>query len=196
MPPKKKERKKKKKAANNVPTVEEKYQQTLQKIESLQDHLAMRTDVARRSQAASSALRGKMKEVNENIEEEKQSKYDISTNLIRQYKSMQTELTNKVYLLESKIDFLQDRLSSVEDELKFEKEDKLKIRNEKDEIIADLQYKIEHMESAYENILHDAFDMISEKINEAKQEWKKEAIEIQRKNKDLLLEFGLNPMEI
>ena len=196
MPPKKKEKKKKKKAGNDAPSVEEKYQQTLQKIESLQDHLSMRTEISRRSQAVSSSLRGQMKEVNECIEEEKRSKYDISATLKRQYKSLQKELTNKIYHLESKIEFLQENLLKVEEELKFEKEDKMKIIREKDEVVAELRYKIDHMESAYGNILHDAFDSIVSNLSKDKVEWKQESLEIQKKNKELLLEFGLSPLYI
>jgi len=52
------------------------------------------------------------------------------------------------------------------------------------------------MEAAYENILHDAFDLMDIKLDEAKVEWKHEALSVQRKNKDLLLQFGLNPLDI
>ena len=45
-------------------------------------------------------------------------------------------------------------LASSEDELKKTRKERDDIRREKDEIIAELQFKIDHMESAYESVLH------------------------------------------
>ncbi|XP_057316363.1 coiled-coil domain-containing protein 153-like [Hydractinia symbiolongicarpus] len=197
MPPKNKEKKKRKKSAkSDGPSLEEKYQQTLQKIDSLQDHLTVRNEIARRSQATSHGLREKIKEASDCIEEEKKNKLDISSDLIRQYKSMQAELTNKICSLESNLENVKEKLLKTQNELKAEEEEKLKIIKEKDDIIAELEYKIEHMESAYENVLHDAFDMLTERFDSARIAWKAEATEIQRKNKARLLEFGLKPLYI
>lgn len=41
-----------------------------------------------------------------------------------------------------------------EEELKKTRKERDDIRREKDEIIAELQFKIDHMESAYESVLH------------------------------------------
>jgi len=199
MPPKKDGKKKKKKKVaktGDATTVEEKYDQTLKKIDSLQSELVLRTEIARRSKATSSDLRLRIKEVNELSEEEKQNKYDISTDLIRQYKSMQLDLTSKIKSLENNNASLSERLNIVNNELKNERKNKERIVKEKDDIIYDLEYKVEHMEAAYENILHDAFDLMDIKLDEAKVEWKHEALSVQRKNKDLLLQFGLNPLDI
>ena len=45
-------------------------------------------------------------------------------------------------------------LASTEEELKKTRKERDDIRREKDEIIAELQFKIDHMESAYESVLH------------------------------------------
>lgn len=198
MPPKKKVKKKREKSAKKVdePTIEEKYQQTMRKIESLQDHLAMRTEIARRSQMQSSDLREQMRKAEDDIEEERKSKYDISSDLIRQYKSMQQDLTHKIYNLESKVLELGSKLSKTEDELAFERSDKQRIIEEKDSMIENLERRLDHIEAAYENILHDAFDMIVEKMNAARDSWKDESLEIQGRNKAVLLQFGLNPLDV
>lgn len=198
MPPKKKGKKKRDKSAKNVdgPTVEEKYQQTLQKIESLQDHLALRTEIARRSQLQSSDLRDKMRNMNDEIVEERKTKYDISSDLIRQYKTMQQDLTQKIYHLEGKILELSTSLSATEEELAFERADKKRIIEEKDTVISNLERRLDHIETAYESILHDAFDMIVDKMGEARKAWQNESLQIQSRNKALLLQFGLNPLDI
>ena len=45
-------------------------------------------------------------------------------------------------------------IASTEEELKKTRKERDDIRREKDEIIAELQFKIDHMESAYESVLH------------------------------------------
>lgn len=45
-------------------------------------------------------------------------------------------------------------VASTEEELKKTRKERDDIRREKDEIIAELQFKIDHMESAYESVLH------------------------------------------
>ena len=45
-------------------------------------------------------------------------------------------------------------VASTEEELKKTQKERDDIRREKDEIIAELQFKIDHMESAYESVLH------------------------------------------
>lgn len=42
----------------------------------------------------------------------------------------------------------------------------------------------------------DAFDRMAVKVEDARARWEMESSEIQEKNKQLLLEFGLNPLEI
>ena len=45
-------------------------------------------------------------------------------------------------------------------------------------------------------LLQDALDIMGDKIQEAKGRWKAESTKIQEENKLLLLEFGLNPLDI
>merc|ERR1712126_259348 len=104
-------------------------------------------------------LHNNLIKANNQITEEKQNTYDITCNLKREYTTMESDLSSKITVTKTQLEVLQEKLLQTEEELKHEKEEKTKIIKEKDETIADLQYKIGHMESAYENILHDAFDM-------------------------------------
>ena len=156
----------------------------------------MRTEIARRSQLQSHDLRDQMRKANDEIEEERQSKHDISSDLIRQYKSMQKDLTHKTYLLENKILDLTTRLTTTEQELAHERTEKQRIIEEKDSVIFNLERRLDYIENAYENILHDAFDMIVDKMQDARIAWQNESMEIQSRNKALLSRFGLNPLEI
>ena len=46
------------------------------------------------------------------------------------------------------------------------------------------------------SLLQDAFDRMASKVEDARSKWETESSEIQERNKQLLLEFGLNPLQI
>jgi len=202
MPPKKKKgkgkgkKKKKKDGEKTELTVEEKYKRTMDEIEVLKDELAARTELSRRSRDASEKMKEKMMAAKDEVDKEQQNKLDISSDLTRQYKTMQSEMALRIHVLEQTVVKLRDQLASTETELKKTQKDRDDIRREKDEIIANLQLKIELLESSYESILHSALDSMSQKLEDAQKRWVSQSSEVQQRNKELLLEFGLNPLEI
>ncbi|XP_031555216.1 coiled-coil domain-containing protein 153-like [Actinia tenebrosa] len=199
MPPKKKKgkgKKKKKKDEKTELTVEDKYKRTIQEIECLRDELASRTEITRRAKDTTLRMKEKMLEAQDTVEAEKQNKLDISSDLTRQYKTMQSEMALRIHMLEQTVTKLRDNLAKSEEELRRTRKEFEDMKKEKDQTIAELKFKIEHMESVYESILHDAFDRMSAKVEDARGKWQTQALETQEKNKQLLLEFGLNPLEI
>ncbi|CAB3998765.1 Hypothetical predicted protein [Paramuricea clavata] len=114
MPPKKtvKAKKKKKKTAGEKTelTVEDKYKRTMEEIESLKVELATRTEHARRSRDMSARMEERMCEAQEEVIQEKEDKRDISTDLTRQYKMMQSELGLKIHILEQTVTTLRSQL--------------------------------------------------------------------------------------
>ena len=63
-----------------------------------------------------------------------------------------------------------------------------------------MAFTVNAMWCAYSFLLphssQDAFDRMAVKVEDARARWEMESSEIQEKNKQLLLEFGLNPLEI
>ncbi|XP_032229085.2 coiled-coil domain-containing protein 153 [Nematostella vectensis] len=202
MPPKKKKgkgkgKKKKKKGDEKTElTIEDKYKRTLEEIECLKDELATRTELTRRARDTAERMKGKMLEAKEEVGTEQQNKLDISSDLTRQYKTMQSEMALRIHMLEQTVTKLRGQLASTEEELQKTRKERDDMRREKDQIISELKFKIEHMESVYESILHDAFDKMTLKVDEARSKWETQSSEIQERNKQILLEFGLNPLEI
>ncbi|XP_053126140.1 coiled-coil domain-containing protein 153 isoform X2 [Hemicordylus capensis] len=74
--------------------------------------------------------------------------------------------------------------------------DKAQMLEEKETAIAEMQCKIDDMETEYEKILHGSLDCVLAKLQSAKLSWEKEATSIHLEYKDRLKEFGLNPLEI
>ncbi|XP_070548533.1 dynein regulatory complex protein 12-like [Ptychodera flava] len=202
MPPKKKgkgkgKKKGKKKKKDDVElTIEDKYKQTIHQIESLKDHLAYRKELARRSQAASEEWKARMKSAQDDLQTHHLDQKDITSDMTRQYKTMQTEMGLRVHQLEGELQRVKLQLSSTEQELKKTKEAKERITKEKDQKIEELQAKIDSMELSYEGVLHDALDNMMAKVDAARDSWQEQATKIHEHNKKLLLEFGLNPLDI
>ncbi|XP_044852947.1 coiled-coil domain-containing protein 153 isoform X2 [Mauremys mutica] len=70
------------------------------------------------------------------------------------------------------------------------------VLGEKDQTIAELQGKINAMETEYEKILHGSLDRVLSKLAAAQGCWEKEATAMHMEHKERLREFGLNPLEI
>ncbi|XP_078055345.1 dynein regulatory complex protein 12 [Mustelus asterias] len=116
--------------------------------------------------------------------------------MTRQYKTMRSDMDLRVHQLEIEVSRLQQELKSCQQQLARTQEEKLQIIKEKDSTIKELQSKIDNMETEYEVILHDSLDMLLNKLETARLQWEKTATSFHLEQKQKLLEFGLNPLEI
>ncbi|XP_077985505.1 dynein regulatory complex protein 12-like [Glandiceps talaboti] len=202
MPPKKKgkgkgKKKGKKKKKDDVElTIEDKYKQTIHQIDALKDHLAYRKELARRSQAASDEWKIRMNTAKDDLEQHHIDQRDVTSDMTRQYKTMQTEMGLRIHTLEGELQRVNLKLANTELDLKNTTEEKERITKEKNEKIEELQLKIDSMERSYEGVLHDALDNMMAKVDAARDRWQDQATNIHEHNKKLLLEFGLNPLDI
>uniref|UniRef100_A0A3B4GMU1 Dynein regulatory complex protein 12 n=1 Tax=Pundamilia nyererei TaxID=303518 RepID=A0A3B4GMU1_9CICH len=130
-------------------------------------------------------LRRRVRDMEQKLQRERQDHRDLS----HQYKTMQTELTNKVKKLEQEVSQLKEDLLSQE-ELSKEKSERKQEEQEKDVIIADLRQKLDNM-SDYEKILHETLDSLSSQLSATRQGWEDESATLHQKYKELLSEFGL-----
>ncbi|XP_054868200.1 coiled-coil domain-containing protein 153 [Amphiprion ocellaris] len=87
------------------------------------------------------------------LQHERQDHRDVSSDLSRQYKTMQTELTSKVKRLEKEASQLKEELVLCQEELSKEQQKREQVEQEKDAIIVDLQHKLDNLETDYEKIL-------------------------------------------
>lgn len=199
MPPKKKKKGKggkKKKKDDATLELEDKYKRTVDEIEALKDHLAIRKELSRRATGLSDEIRSKMKDAEKTLEEHKSDQKAINADMTRQYKTMQTEMGLRIHKLETDLLRTRQLLGTTEAELKKTQEEKDKMMKEKDDEINRLQMKIDGMEKDYERIVDEALDNLIQKIDMAKEKWEEKATLVQVNNKHLLMEFGLNPLEL
>uniref|UniRef100_A0A8C4SKG4 Dynein regulatory complex protein 12 n=1 Tax=Erpetoichthys calabaricus TaxID=27687 RepID=A0A8C4SKG4_ERPCA len=201
MPPKKKGKekskgKKEKKKPADGNSLEEKYRRSTLDVEVLKDHLALRRDIARQAQACSHELKTRLSSLEQTLGEERDDKKAISADLTRQYKTMQTEMGVKVHQLEIEVSRLRQQLAACQESLQNEQQERERITQEKDATIAELQGKIDNMETEYEKILHDSLDNLLSRLADTKMNWVKVSTALHLEYKHKLAGFGLNPLDI
>ncbi|XP_072036084.1 dynein regulatory complex protein 12-like [Amphiura filiformis] len=137
-----------------------------------------------------------MRGAEQDLEQHEIDQKDVTSDMTRQYKTMQTEMEGKIRHLEAELSKTRSQLAKTEQKLKATQVEKETITKEKDTTIADLQERIRTMEHSFEVMLHEALDNLVRKLDVAKKRWHDEATHIHMVNKQKLLEFGLNPLDI
>lgn len=199
MPPKKTLKNSKKKKTEKPPEqdlLESKYQRSCLDVAILQDYVATQSESVIRVQSDRSDLRRRVRDVEQRLQHERQDHRDISSDLSRQYKTMQTELSNKVKSLEKEVSTLKEELAQCQEELKKEKRQLELVTHEKDTIIDDLQHKQKHMEAEFEKILHETLDDLTSQLTVARHEWDKKGAALHQSYKEILKEFSLDTLDI
>uniref|UniRef100_A0A3B4GIK2 Dynein regulatory complex protein 12 n=1 Tax=Pundamilia nyererei TaxID=303518 RepID=A0A3B4GIK2_9CICH len=128
-------------------------------------------------------LRRRVRDMEQKLQRERQDHRDIYWDLSHQYKTMQTELTNKVKKLEQEVSQLKEDLALSQEELSKEKSERKQEEQEKDVIIADLRQKLDNM-------------YLSSQLSATRQGWEDESATLHQKYKELLSEFGLNALDL
>ncbi|XP_072548219.1 dynein regulatory complex protein 12 [Salminus brasiliensis] len=201
MPPKKRKGKAKKSKKSKTDRVvgdelADKYRRSVLDVAVLKDHLALKTDVAHQAMSMRDDLKYQIRDLKQTLSQEKLDKMDITADLNRQYKALQMDLGAKVEQLETRVLMLQKQLDQCQADLKTEREQRERTENEKDAQIADLQSKLDNMETEYEKILHGCLDSLLSHLAEARRHWEDESLDIHQEFKDMLTELGLNPQYI
>ncbi|XP_041797370.1 coiled-coil domain-containing protein 153 [Chelmon rostratus] len=197
MPPKKKTKKTtKKNPEKSENDLEAKYRRSVLDIAILQDHIAFQRESVINVQSDRAALRRHMRDVEQKLQHERQDHRDINSDLSRQYKTMQMELTNRVKRLEKEVSQLKEELVLCQEELGREKRQREQVEQEKDVTIADLQHKLDNMETNYEKILHETLDGLTSQLCVARQRWQDKSTTLHQNYKELLSEFGLNTLDV
>ncbi|XP_053277971.1 coiled-coil domain-containing protein 153 isoform X2 [Pleuronectes platessa] len=83
-----------------------------------------------------------------------------------------------------------------QEELRKEKREREQMEQEKDATIAQLQHKLDNMETDYEKILHDTLDSLTSQLSAARQRQEDTGTTFHQNYQGLLSEFGLNALDI
>ncbi|XP_078099964.1 dynein regulatory complex protein 12 [Sander vitreus] len=197
MPPKKKTKKiTKKNPEKSENDLEAKYRRSILDVAILQDHIALHCESVIKVQSDRIDLRRRLRDMEQKLQHERQDHRDVNSDFSRQYKTMQTELTNKAKRMEKEVSQLKEDLVLCQEELRKEKREREQVQQEKDAIIADLQHKLDNMETDYEKILHETLDSLTSQLSVARQGWEDKHTTLHQNYKELLSDFGLNALHI
>ncbi|XP_070621672.1 dynein regulatory complex protein 12 isoform X2 [Erythrolamprus reginae] len=192
-----KRRKVKKTKKEKSPTLgEERHQKASPESDALKQHLVLQRDLAKQATIDREGFRQRLTELERRLEEAQKDKKDIYEEMIRQYQQFQRKTDGQIERLEAEKQNLQEQLAACQKTLQRSEEDRAKISAEKDQAVAQMQQKAEEMEKECRRILHETLDQVLSKLQATKLGWNTEATLIHSEYKDVLKEFGLNPLEI
>ncbi|XP_056400621.1 coiled-coil domain-containing protein 153-like isoform X3 [Hyla sarda] len=189
-------KKKVKKSKDETGLVEEKFRKATHNVDVLQDHLALQRQVTREAQQHKYELHGKLQELQEDIQDERDEKQAIYNEMTRQHCELKQQSSVCIQNLEEEVAELKLQLNNSQHAFLLLSEESHQITKEKNEEIKGLKKQIESMETEYEHILHSSLDQILSKLTLAGQQWKKESSIIHQQYKHMLQDCGLNPLDI
>mmetsp|Transcript_35988 Transcript_35988/g.94422 ORF Transcript_35988/g.94422 Transcript_35988/m.94422 type:complete len:202 (+) Transcript_35988:153-758(+) len=181
-----------KKGAADASPAEQAAQKMENEMQLIRRSLAERTRESRQAAAKSMHTGHELEATADLLAGERQNLMDVSADLTRQYKTMETKLIARILELETSNKVLRKELDMTRaalTETKTQASSTIKSKNEEIDI---LKHKIHSMEGAYEGILIHALDTMTERIEAARDKWEIESFMVQQRNKDALLDFGLS----
>lgn len=196
MPPKKKGKKKGKKKDEGELQAEDRMRRANDELEALRDHLAKRKEIARRGQEAGVLLRDHMRAAEDLLRQQQQDQRSVGADMTRQYKTMQTEMSLRVHMLEAERDRLRAELERAHAESRQLALDKERQARERDQCVHELEERMRALRVGYEGLLHDCFAGLRERLDAGRKSFEDTSSLLQAQNKQVLLEFGLNPLDI
>ncbi|XP_075695021.1 dynein regulatory complex protein 12 isoform X2 [Rhinoderma darwinii] len=190
----KKKKVKKPKAASG--SVEEQFRKATLEVDVLQDHLALQRQVTRQAQLCKYDLHGKLQELHEDIQEERDEKQAIYSEMTRQHQDLEQQSSAHIQDLEEEVSELKVQLNVSQKAFQLLSEESQCIAMEKEAEIEELKKQVERMETDYEHIIHCSLDRILSTLTLAGQRWAKESLSIHQQHKVMLQDCGLNPLHI
>jgi len=201
MPPKKKKGGKKGKKGKksdkdpHVLEIEERFSRTTKEVFALKEQMNQRKDLTRKAAAERSESDLRSENAQANLVKFKEDANEINAYMSLQYKTMQTQMGLQISQLETELDGSQKELEETQLQLKNTQEEMARKCSEKDATIQDLELKIESLHAAYQTVMENKLDDLTEKLRNEWLLWENRATQMHARYKSTLLEFDISPLE-
>ncbi|KAH6573015.1 hypothetical protein BASA61_009749 [Batrachochytrium salamandrivorans] len=181
MPPKKKPAYGKKKTAAKATadlgdstemSLEDKLLKAYLEIDSLQHELEMKNDLNIRLRQQLAEHRQHIHTLDDQLEIRTQDRLELTSDMSRQYKSMQAEMVYKVNTLENTVAGLKSKLVQAQSTCSEEKQAFDIAMSEKCAIIEEQSIKMTYMTNEFETMLNETLGRMAKKLELASQRWK------------------------
>ncbi|XP_033619892.1 coiled-coil domain-containing protein 153 isoform X3 [Fukomys damarensis] len=178
---------------------EAKHRLVLLEKELLQDHLgekAIWKDEARRAKASENQLKQRLQGLAAELEGARSEGKAIFAEMNRQHRALQVEMEARSKHLEGEVRSLQEQLETCQREAEASRKEAEQALGEKDRTLAQLRAHVTEMETKYEEILDGSLDLLLAKLRAIKPQWDETALRLHTRHKELLCQFGLNPLDL
>lgn len=202
MPPKKKpgSGKKKGKGKGDDPALPASEQEGVDKlikagteIEILQKELDHSNDLTYRLKHKSLSQRQAIDNLSDQLHLKSLDRIDITSDMTRQYKSMQAEMTAKIENLENLVAELKTKLANSQQSSQDAAMEYQRIIKQKDETIDEQKLKMIYMSNEFESMLNETLSKMSRKLEAVSQRWKEnDSMHLSENNQRRLADFHLN----
>ncbi|KAJ3089214.1 hypothetical protein HK102_006916 [Quaeritorhiza haematococci] len=141
--------------------------------------------------------RMKIEWLEEQLELRSADRIDLTSDMSRQYKSMQAELTSKINGLEVQVADLNGKLVVTQHALQEAKELYSRTIAEKDGAIEDQNLKLTYMSAEFEQMLNETIAKMTKKLELVSQRWKEtEQVDMSGENEKRLADFHLKRLTL
>ncbi|KAI8592426.1 hypothetical protein BDZ88DRAFT_494390 [Geranomyces variabilis] len=177
--------------------IAEKLVKTTTEVETLMRELAFQTSQNNALRAAMEEQRGRLTQLADQLERKAKDRQELTSDMARQYKSMQAEMAVKIGTLESQVGDLTDRLNATNAALAECGRERGAIVSEKNAALEDQQVKMSYMSSQFESMLSDTLSKMHRKLETVSNRWKEnDSINLSDVNQRRLADFHLTRLTL
>ncbi|KAI8929366.1 hypothetical protein BC831DRAFT_444162 [Entophlyctis helioformis] len=141
-------------------------------IDALQRELEMKNDLNARLRQQTNEYRSRVEMLEDQLDIKNQDRLELTSDMSRQYKTMQSEMIAKVNALEKTVLDLKTKLAQIQSAYAEAARLHENVTTEKDALIEEQNMKMTYMTNEFETMLNETLARMSKKLEIASQRWK------------------------
>ncbi|KAI8608499.1 hypothetical protein BC830DRAFT_1155005 [Chytriomyces sp. MP71] len=162
-------------------------------IDVLLKELEHHSEVNYRLKSSHGVQKAKIENLEVQLEAKQQDRLEITSDMSRQYKSMQSEMTSRINSLEAQVAELKAKLQASQTASQEATKEYLRIIAIKDEVIEEQNVKMSYMSAEFETMLNETLAKMARKLDIVSQRWREnDSMQISEGNSRKLADFHLN----
>ncbi|KND02179.1 uncharacterized protein SPPG_02668 [Spizellomyces punctatus DAOM BR117] len=166
-------------------------------IDALVRELALQTDLNSRLKMQMDQQKARIAHLEDQLEKKSKDRLDLTSDMGRQYKSMQAEMSSRIVTLESQVADLNTKLTAAQTALQDAARDHERVLAAKETAIEDQQVKMSYMSAEFESMLNETLAKMAKKLESVSQRWKEsDNIHLSDVNQRRLADFHLTRLTL
>ncbi|KAJ3212088.1 hypothetical protein HDU82_003855 [Entophlyctis luteolus] len=171
----------------------DKLQKTTLELDILLRALEHTNTTAERLKSANGEQRNEIARLVSELDEKRADRIDVTADMARQYKCMQSEMMSKINALEAQVEDLKVKLAITQNASQEAAKEYLQIIATKDEVIEEQNVKMSYMSAEFESMLNETLAKMSRKLEIVSARWKEnDNMQLSDGNSRKLADFHLH----